>query len=202
MTATREIREKHEIPDVRRRISQVEPAEQWWVDHRAWLENRGYLLRSRFTPGWQPSWHDPKVNVDDAEDRFPADVCFTIRLCIHRPKTHLLEKPNVLDAIKLPHGEPVMLKRVNKLHSKEFEVITTLSSPPLAKDSRNHCVPVYDVFGVPDDGNLRILVLPLLRKYNDPPFDTVGEAVDCLRQVLEVGSCQISCMHDQLTSFL
>ncbi|KAI5827255.1 hypothetical protein K523DRAFT_418591 [Schizophyllum commune Tattone D] len=167
MTATLETREKHEIPDVRRRISQVEPAEQWWVDHRAWLENRGYLLRPRFTPGWQPSWHDPKVNVDDAEDRFPAD------------------KPNVLDAIKLPHGEPVMLKRVNKQHSNEVDITTMLSSPSLAKDSRNHCVPVYDVLEIPDDDDLRILVLPLLRKYDDPPFDTVGEVVDCLRQVLE-----------------
>ncbi|KAL1689597.1 hypothetical protein GGG16DRAFT_114840 [Schizophyllum commune] len=167
MTATLETREKHEIPDVRRRISQVEPAEQWWVDHRAWLENRGYLLRPRFTPGWQPSWHDPKVNVDDAEDRFPAD------------------KPNVLDAIKLPHGEPVMLKRVNKLHSNEVEITTSLSPLPLAKDPRNHCVPVYDVLEVPDDDDLQILVLPLLREYDDPPFDTVGEVVDCLRQVLE-----------------
>ncbi|KAI4520858.1 hypothetical protein K525DRAFT_285554 [Schizophyllum commune Loenen D] len=167
MTATLETREKHEISDARRRINHVGPTEQWWVDHREWLENRGYLLRPRFTPGWQPSWHDPKVNVDDAEDRFPAD------------------RPNVLDAIKLPHGEPVMLKRVNKQHSNEVDITTMLSSPSLAKDSRNHCVPVYDVLEIPDDDDLRILVLPLLRKYDDPPFDTVGEVVDCLRQVLE-----------------
>ncbi|KAI5900649.1 uncharacterized protein SCHCODRAFT_02563594 [Schizophyllum commune H4-8] len=167
MTATLRTREKHEISDARRRISQVEPAEQWWVDHRSWLENRGYLLRPRFTPGWSPSWHDPKVNSEDAEDRFPAD------------------KPNVLDATKLPFGEPVMLKRVNKLQSKEVEITAMLSSPALLKDPRNHCIPVYDVLEIPDDDNLRILVLPLLRKYDDPPFDTVGEVVDCLRQVLE-----------------
>ncbi|KAL1713745.1 hypothetical protein EV715DRAFT_295791 [Schizophyllum commune] len=164
MTATLQTRE---IPDVRRRISQVERDEQWWVDHRAWLENRGYLLRPRFTPGWQPSWHDPKVSVDDAEDRFPAD------------------NPNVLDAIKLPHGEPVMLKRVNKRYSKEVEISAMLSSPPMSKDSRNHCVPIYDILEVPDDEDTQIMVLPLLRRYNAPPFDTVGEFIDCLRQVLE-----------------
>ena len=113
------------------------------------------------------------------------------RVSINRINTQLYKKPNLLDAIKLPHGEPVMLKRVNKQHSNEVEITTLLSSPSLAKDSRNHCVPVYDVFGVPDDDNLRILVLPLLRKYDDPPFDTVGEVVDCLRQVLEVSHGQI-----------
>ncbi|KAL1731257.1 hypothetical protein EV714DRAFT_271924 [Schizophyllum commune] len=180
MTATLQTRE---IPDVRRRISQVERDEQWWVDHRAWLENRGYLLRPRFTPGWQPSWHDPKVSVDDAEDRFPAD------------------KPNILDAIKLPHGEPVMLKRVNKRYSKEVEISAMLSSPPLSKDSRNHCVPIYDILEVPDDEDTQIMVLPLLRRYNDPPFDTVGEVIDCLRQVLEVNYGQIR-VYDELTLFI
>lgn len=25
-------------------------------DHQKWLEERGYMLRPRFTPGWIPSW--------------------------------------------------------------------------------------------------------------------------------------------------
>ena len=94
-----------------------------------------------------------------------------------------------------------MLKRVNKLHSQEIEITTSLSSLPLVKDPRNHCVPVYDVLKVPDDDDLQVLVLPLLRKYDDPPFDTVGEVVDCLRQVLEVSHGQIH-VYDYLTLFI
>ncbi|SJL11205.1 uncharacterized protein ARMOST_14608 [Armillaria ostoyae] len=57
---------------------------------------------------------------------------------------------------------------------------------------RNHCVPIhhlkYEEFG--------ILVLPLLRKFDDPPFDTVGEVVECLRQIFE----GIQFMHQNLVA--
>ena len=39
----------------------------------------------------------------------------------------------------------------------------------------------------PDDHDVSIIVLPLLRQFNDPPFETVGEAVDFFRQIFEVG---------------
>lgn len=29
--------------------------------------------------------------------------------------------------------------------------------------------------------------MPLLRSYDDPAFDTFGEAVECFRQLFEVG---------------
>lgn len=30
--------------------------EMWWRDRADFLESRGYRLRPRFRPGWQPSW--------------------------------------------------------------------------------------------------------------------------------------------------
>ena len=30
--------------------------EKWWVERQEALERAGYLLRSRYRPGWQPSW--------------------------------------------------------------------------------------------------------------------------------------------------
>jgi hypothetical protein len=49
----------------------------------------------------------------------------------------------------------------------------------------NHCVPILDVLAVPDEER-DIIVMPLLRRYSNPPFETFGEVVDCLRQLFEV----------------
>ncbi|KAL1661238.1 hypothetical protein GGF50DRAFT_129666 [Schizophyllum commune] len=149
-------------------LSSVSPEERWWVEHRAWLESSGYLLRPRFQPGWEPSWHDPKVELLDAEDQYPV------------------WHPDVLDATRLSDGVSVMLKRVDRRqHPDEVEITALLSSPPLSSDPRNHCIPLFDVLEVPDNASMRIMVLPLLRRCADPRFDTVGEVVDCLQQVLE-----------------
>lgn len=53
--------------------------------------------------------------------------------------------------------------------------------------SANHCVPVYDVLSVPDEEDRVIIVMPLLQEYLRPPFGTIGEAVECFRQLFEVG---------------
>jgi hypothetical protein len=31
-------------------------SEEWWVERQEALERAGYMLRSRYRPGWQPSW--------------------------------------------------------------------------------------------------------------------------------------------------
>jgi hypothetical protein len=61
-----------------------------------------------------------------------------------------------------------------------------LSSEPLASDPLNHCVPIYDVLQVPDDDDKVLLVMPLLRDYNSPRFDTFGEVLDFFKQIFEV----------------
>ncbi len=88
--------------------------------------------------------------------------------------------------MRLSDDVPVVLKQV-QLDSPEFEISVLFSSPPLSFDPRNHCIPVIQVLKYAEIG---ILVLPLLRKFDDPPFDTVtvGEVVECFRQIFEVGS--------------
>jgi hypothetical protein len=31
-------------------------SEKWWAQRQEALERAGYMLRSRYRPGWQPSW--------------------------------------------------------------------------------------------------------------------------------------------------
>ena len=35
---------------------ELKPEEYWWLDRQKWLEERGYMLRPRYTPDWVPSW--------------------------------------------------------------------------------------------------------------------------------------------------
>lgn len=68
----------------------------------------------------------------------------------------------------------------------ELEIGRFLSSQPLAGTNGNHCVPIYDILHVPDDSQTAIIVMPLLLDYEQPPFGTIGEAVECFRQLFEV----------------
>ena len=44
---------------------------------------------------------------------------------------------------------------------------------------------LYEVLDVPGT-DISILVLPVLNAFDEPEFETVGEVLECLRQVLEV----------------
>lgn len=41
----------------------------------------------------------------------------------------------------------------------------------------------------PYDADRRLMVMPLLRTYNDPKFATVGEVVEFFHQAFEVRAC-------------
>ncbi|OSD07008.1 hypothetical protein PYCCODRAFT_1449738 [Trametes coccinea BRFM310] len=142
--------------------------EIWWQDHQVWLEQCGYMLRPRYRPGWVPSWVGTKRTQYMCEDGQDA------------------ERGQVLDATRLVDGAIVVLKKVMvSRFPHEIEISRFLSSPALAKDPRNHCVPVYDVLSVPDNDDLKLLVMPLLHEFYSPKFLTVGEAVECCRQIIE-----------------
>ena len=92
-----------------------------------------------------------------------------------------------MDATRISTGEMVAMKRVSmSKHPYEREIAEYFSTGPIAKDPRNHCVPIYEVLQAPDRPNENILVMPLLRRLNDPSFKTVGEVVDFMTQVFEV----------------
>jgi hypothetical protein len=95
----------------------------------------------------------------------------------------------ILDGTRLSDGKYVALKRVKKTdHPHEVDIAQFFSSEPLAGEIANHCVPIYDVLPVPDDEESVIIVMPLLGDYTEPPFDTIGETVECFRQLFEVSS--------------
>lgn len=60
-----------------------------------------------------------------------------------------------------------------------------LASEPLKSHPKNHSVPIYDVFDIPGE-DYSIFVMPVLDDFNNPRFETVGEVLECFRQVFEV----------------
>ena len=87
----------------------------------------------------------------------------------------------------------VILKRIKRgVNPYEADIALYFSSQPFESQAANHCVPVYEVFTLNGEGDTMIMVMPLLRPYNDPDFDTIGEAVECFRQLFEV-MCIYAC---------
>ncbi|KAJ7800344.1 hypothetical protein B0H14DRAFT_2616276 [Mycena olivaceomarginata] len=136
--------------------------EAFWFQHRAFLEDAGYRLRPKFNPGF-------------AGDSSTPD-----------PSSLQLKRKHIMDAERIDDGEPVMLKWVSKrAHPHEVEVGCLFSAPGLVGSPRNHCVPILDVLQDPQDGDRQIIVMPRLIRFDEPVFDTVGEVVDCVRQIFE-----------------
>ena len=93
--------------------------------------------------------------------------------------------PKVIDAKRIVDGKRVLIKVVHR-HTTEASIATFLSSPDLAKDPRNHCVPILDVIRDESRPGLEFLVMPLLRPFNKPPFFSVDEMLDFMKQALQV----------------
>ena len=85
-----------------------------------------------------------------------------------------------------------MLKLVpeDPVHDEERIIFEYLNSLDL-KVERNHTVPLLDVVNLPNSGE-SMFVMPLLRRFDDPPFVTVGEAVEFFRQLFEVRTSLLS----------
>lgn len=95
-----------------------------------------------------------------------------------------------MDAVRVSDNSLVSMKRIScRVHPHEVEISLFFSSEPLASHPRNRCVPIYDVLDVPDLDDEVLLVLPLLREFDDPRIKSVGEAVEFFRQLFEVWLC-------------
>ncbi|TBU48088.1 kinase-like domain-containing protein [Dichomitus squalens] len=155
-----------EIPSIK--PGELDQDEVWWRDHQVWLQERGYLLRPRYRPDWVPSWLAGKGKYYDYEDG------------------QRLPHGQLIDAMRVADGATVVLKQVLRTeHPYEVAITGFLTSESLKSNPKNHCVPIHEVLQVPEDGNIQILVMPLLRKFYDPRFLTVGEAVEFCRQAFE-----------------
>ncbi|KAJ7092967.1 hypothetical protein B0H15DRAFT_972724 [Mycena belliarum] len=156
-------------------LADLTSAERFWQAHQPWLKERGYMLRPRFRPGWVPSWQ--------GTDKEPLECEDGLRL----------EMANLMDARRIRDNMDVCLKRIDvEIFPHEQDIGTYLSSEPLASDPRNHCVPILETLQVPNRSELRILVMPLLRRYEQPRFDTFGETIDFFDQIFE----GVKFMHD------
>jgi len=144
--------------------------ELFWCQHQSWLEQCGYMLRQRYHPDWTPSWWGTRKNWTNCEDGVTS-------------RTPTLD---VMDATQISDGQFVVLKKTSKSRNpSETDILHWFSSGSAANDPRNHVVPILQVLDVPHEEDLIIIVMPLLRKYDNPWFDTVGEALECIRQLFE-----------------
>ncbi|KAJ7165546.1 kinase-like domain-containing protein [Mycena crocata] len=142
--------------------------EDFWRDHQPWLETCGYKLRPRYAPDWVASWKGTSTYYLKCEDG-------------HTGLTHV-----VMDATRVSDGTFVTLKQIRpSKHPKEVKICTMFSTEPLMSDSRNHCVPLYEVLNVPDDDDMLLMVMPFLSEWNVPEFCMIGEIVDFVGQTIE-----------------
>ncbi|KAF8494059.1 hypothetical protein JB92DRAFT_2997182 [Gautieria morchelliformis] len=72
-----------------------------------------------------------------------------------------------------PFCEIVKYKECDEVGIGKF-----FSSEPLASDPKNHCVRLLDVLEVPEYEGMFLLVMPILRHFNQPKIFTFGEAVE------------------------
>ena len=101
-----------------------------------------------------------------------------------------------MDATRRRDRKCVMLKKVYPDEGPhELEITQLFSSQELARDPRNHCVPLLDIIEIPQNGQ-KLMVMPFLRPFNDPRFQTFGEFVAFFTQICEVSpSLFISTSH-------
>jgi hypothetical protein len=67
-----------EIPD----YDELFITEKFWRNNFAYLKDRGYLLRPRFSPDWVPSWKTRGGDPSKAEDAAVFPVSRILCLCI------------------------------------------------------------------------------------------------------------------------
>ncbi|KAJ7267690.1 kinase-like domain-containing protein [Mycena haematopus] len=148
-------------------MDELDPGEIYWRDHHDWLKESGYVLRPRFRPGWIASWKvDPKKFELSCEDHI------------------FLTRAAIMDAVRVSDNAAVVLKKIRKdHHPHEVEIANFFTA--LRPSPANHCVPILVTLQPPDDDNILIIVMPLLRELDDPRFDTFGEAVEFFRQMFE-----------------
>ncbi|KZV73562.1 hypothetical protein PENSPDRAFT_749974 [Peniophora sp. CONT] len=153
--------------------------EKRWIARQPWLLERGYQLRPRFRQGWVPSWR--KLTW------LPSWAQVGLLDPLNREDSVPLEHGElIMDAVRLSDGAFVAMKMFRKSeHPHELEISKYFSSPELAHDPRNHCAPILDTFDAPDDPDKIIMVMPLLKRFDKPPFETVGELVACIAQLFE-----------------
>jgi len=163
---------------------EIGESEKWWVERQGALEQAGYLLRSRYRPGWKPSWTGTNKYYLDCEDAQSVRVSDDFSLSTGYLYLRFQLRVG-MDVTRISDGKPVMLKRLPLQEGPyELEINKLFSTEPLFSNPRNHCVQLLDVIWLPNDPP--IIVHPLLRPFYDPRLQTYGEFVTFFAQISEV----------------
>ncbi|TFK18333.1 hypothetical protein FA15DRAFT_660767 [Coprinopsis marcescibilis] len=178
-----------------RHTPSLDKSEVYWRDHYTWFLEQGYKLPARYNPDWTASAAFTAPTTSDT-------VSISSRLADWEESAIVNSASMTVPALQVPTGRKVLLKRV--LHDAspdEVPILTYFSRIPLNTDTRNHCIPILGVLRPPStrtpadpektltssdhlDELDVVAVLPTTTAFNDPEFDTIGEAVDFIRQIL------------------
>ncbi|KII93068.1 hypothetical protein PLICRDRAFT_378477 [Plicaturopsis crispa FD-325 SS-3] len=164
--------------DTRNGDYDLTPVEKSWRDLHPTLRQQGYRLRPRYDEDWKPSWLGTDFKPCWCEDSIKA------------------QWDNLMDATR-DNGLRVAIKRVER-KSNEVEIAKFLSSPTMRRQPLNHCVPILDIFSDPLEPEKTLIVMPLLRPFDDPQFAYIGEVVDFVGQTLD----GLMFMHEQHVAHL
>lgn len=91
-------------------------------------------------------------------------------------------RPLLVDATRIADGKLVYIKQV-VTGDEESRLTLMLNSH---EDPANHTVTILDTFVDTTDETISYLVMPFLRLFDEPPFESIGEILDFADQVLEV----------------
>ncbi|KZV96340.1 kinase-like protein [Exidia glandulosa HHB12029] len=153
--------------------------EKWWYRWFGQLAEDGYQLRERYDPAWVPKfWPIPDWVPESWVDYSP--------LLGPWENSESMPYAEIMDAVRSLDGMRVVIKCVSTQDDTchEANIMRILSKRDTAKDMRNHCVPLLDRKEYPGSHST-FLILPWLLPLHVVPFETVGEVVDLVRQVLE-----------------
>ncbi|KAJ7181906.1 hypothetical protein C8R46DRAFT_985174 [Mycena filopes] len=97
----------------------------------------------------------------------------------------MLARTNLMNAVRRSDQSRVMFKWVStSIYSNEVEIAQFLGCG--SQRPENHCIPILEpALDDPDDPDKKLLVMPLCVDISAPRFETVGEVLDCIRQMLE-----------------
>ncbi|KAF9562452.1 hypothetical protein CPC08DRAFT_706660 [Agrocybe pediades] len=144
------------------------PAELMWRQRYGFLYQRGYQLRSRYHPEWTPLISGNGRHHHSGED-------------------HIMQiLPQVLDAVRLRDGLVVCIKMIQDLRKlQQVQITQYFSTDRMMEDSANHVVPCYDAFLDGYSSHVQFIVMPVLRRFDDPEFLVASEVMDFVTQVTE-----------------
>ncbi|KAF8958502.1 kinase-like domain-containing protein [Flammula alnicola] len=164
----------------------LSPSEKVWRDRYGYLYQRGYQIRPRYQPNWTPTCFGNGRHHHSGEDHIMQIVRPPYLFwAILKAYTHS-KLPQVLDAIRRQDGLVVCIKMIQDPKKiKQIKITEYFSSRRMTSDSRNHVVPFYDTFGDSFSPHIQYMVMPVLRRFDDPEFLMVCEVVDFVSQVLE-----------------